>query len=219
MGPRPLSSGVSPRDLIFDLDDTLIQSFPSYVVLHRRVATDLSWRIPSRGELIDYGPTWRATLERLWPDEDIDRFMARYEEVADEHPCAPVYGASHALGRLMLIGHRLWIVTKRNRTRLMQRMREAKLPVSLFRGIFCNEDVPEPKPSPRCFEPIADALGRPPDRPIYVGDREDDRIAAAAAGIEFVAVCTGPERAKGFPYDHPSSHVLPSVLSLPAWLD
>jgi phosphoglycolate phosphatase len=218
-GAGPLSSGtVAARDLIFDLDDTLIESFPSYVQVHLHVAAELGWRAPSRRELVEYGPTWHATLARLWPEQDLAPFVARYDEVAHTYPYRALPGAGHALRRLRAEGHRLWVVTKRERLRLDQRLREAELPVELFDGIFCNEDVPEPKPSPRCFEPIGAALGRALDRPIYVGDRDDDRQAAVAAGIEFVAVCTGPEHAIGFPYEHPASHVLPSVVSLPAWL-
>ncbi|MCA9649423.1 MAG: HAD family hydrolase [Myxococcales bacterium] len=206
------------RDLIFDLDDTLIESFPCYARLHCRIAQELGWRVPSRAELVDYGPTWHETLGRMWPGHDLERFITRYGELAEEHPYGQVPGAAHALQRLHIRGHRLWVVTKRDRLRLHQRLRQAELPASLFHGIFCNEDVPEPKPSPRCFEPIERRLGHPPRRPIYVGDRDDDRQAALAAGIEFVAVCTGPEAAVGFPYDHPASHVLPSVRALPAWL-
>lgn len=219
VGPGSLSSGrVAERDLIFDLDDTLIESFPSYARLHVQVALDLGWRVPSRLELVEYGPTWHATLARIWPDHDLTAFEARYDVLAHDHPYRPVPGAVNALRRLRAEGHRLWVVTKRERLRLGQRLQEAGLPAELFDGIFCNEDVPAPKPSPRCFEPIATALGRAPSRPLYVGDREDDRQAAAAADIEFVAVCTGPEHTLGFPYEHPVSHVLPSVVSLPAWL-
>jgi phosphoglycolate phosphatase len=218
-GRASLSSGmVTARDLIFDLDDTLIESFPSYVQVHLHVAAELGWRKPSRHELVEYGPTWHATLARIWPDQDLAPFVARYDEVSHTYPYRALPGAVNALRRLRADGHRLWVVTKRERLRLDQRLREAVLPAALFDGIFCNEDVPEPKPSPRCFEPIARALGHAPVRPIYVGDRDDDRLAAIAADIEFVAVCTGPERAIGFPYEHPASHVLPSVVSLPAWL-
>lgn len=209
---------MTARDLIFDLDDTLIESFPSYVRAHVQVAVELGWRVPSRAELVEYGPTWHATLARIWPGHDLAPFLARYDELAHAHPYRTVPGAVHALRRLRADGHRLWVVTKRERLRLEQRLCEAQLPAELFDGIFCNDDVPEPKPSPRCFEPIAQALGHAPARPIYVGDRDDDRQAAQAAGIEFVAVCTGPEHALGFPYEHPATHVLPSVAGLPAWL-
>ena len=61
--------------LIFDLDDTLLESFPGYVALHQRIAGDLGWRIPSAAELVHYGPTWEATLARLWPSASLAPFM------------------------------------------------------------------------------------------------------------------------------------------------
>lgn len=207
------------RDLVFDLDDTLIESFPCYARMHQEIATELDWRIPTVRELVNYGPTWRATLLRMWPDQDIERFIARYAELADDNPYGAVPGAPETVRHVAGLGHRLWVVTKRDRLRLGQRLREAGLDATLFRAIFCNDEVPEPKPSPRCFEPIANALGHAPHRPLYVGDRDEDRQAALAAGFEFVAVCTGPEHALGYPYDHPSSHVLPSIAELPGWLE
>ncbi|MEM7153987.1 MAG: HAD family hydrolase [Myxococcota bacterium] len=206
------------RDLIFDLDDTLIESFPCYVKLHRQIAQELGWRVPSRRELIEYGETWRGTLAVLWPGHDLDPFVDRYGELADTHPYGEVPGAGDALRQLHTAGHRLWVVTKRDRLRLDQRLSEARLDPAWFSGIFCNEEVPEPKPSPRCFEPIGEVLGHAPVDPVYVGDRDDDRIAAQAAGMEFIAVCTGPESDLGFPHAHPKTHVLESVAGLPAWL-
>ncbi len=174
---------MSPRDLLFDLDDTLIESFPCFYRLHRQVAAELGWRVPTRHELTEYGPTWRATLTRLWPGHDVDRFIAGYNEVADDHPYPPIPGAAQALEHLHRAGHRLWIVTKRDRLRLHQRLREAELPVELFAGIYCNDDVPEPKPSPRCFEPITAALGHAPHRPVYVGDDLTDEQVSAIRGV------------------------------------
>lgn len=209
---------VPVRDVIFDLDDTLIESFPCYEHMHKDIARQLGWRVPTRAELVDYGPTWRATLARMWPDKDVQRFIDRYAELADDNPYGAVPGAPQAVRAIAELGHRLWVVTKRDRLRLDQRLREADIDATLFRAIFCNDDVPEPKPSPRCFEPITQTLGHPPVDPLYIGDRDEDRQAAAAAGFEFVAVCTGPEHDMGYPYDHPRSHVLGSIAELPTWL-
>lgn len=211
--------------LIFDLDDTLIESFPEYVRLHQRIAGDLAWRVPSAAELIHYGPTWEQTLARLWPDGDLHEFMARYEELADDHCYPAIVGANDALEQLRGRGHSLWIVTKRSRSRLAQRMDQAGLSPSLFTGIFAYEDQPVSKPDPRCFEPVWRALGRPrPEHAVYVGDRADDQLAASAAGLCFVGVRTGPEHharvdANSFLDALPPEHVLDSVAELPGWLE
>ena len=65
--------------LIFDLDDTLIESFPTYLRLHQRIAGELGWRVPSREELTVYGETWEATLAQIWPEADLTPFVARYD--------------------------------------------------------------------------------------------------------------------------------------------
>jgi phosphoglycolate phosphatase len=209
--------------LIFDLDDTLVQSFPSYAALHQRVAADLGWPVPTVDELVPYGHDWVQTLERLFPTRELDGFMARYDEVAHEHPYEAIPGVIAALTDLRNEGHSLYVVTKRDRTRLATRLAEAGISETLFDGIFPRESQPVTKPSPRCFEPVWAALGRDQGAslsplPIYVGDRDEDRIAATQAGIRFIAVQTGPEVALGFPRDTEPSHVIPSAAHLPAWL-
>lgn len=208
--------------LIFDLDDTLIESFPEYVRLHQRLARDLSWRVPTAAELVHYGPTWEATLERLWPGAGLDEFMARYETLADDHCYPAIAGVPTALAQLREVGHSLWIVTKRSRRRLAQRMDQAGLRRDLFEGIFAYEDQPASKPDPRCFEPVWRELGGPAgERALYVGDREDDHIAARAAGLGFVGVRTGPEHVDGASFLDalPTEHVLDSAAALPDWLE
>lgn len=211
--------------LIFDLDDTLIESFPEYVRLHQRIAAELDWPVPSAAELIHYGPTWEHTLARLWPGADLDPFIARYEQLADDHCYSAIDGVCDALEQLRSRGHSLWIVTKRSRSRLTQRMDQAGLSPALFTGIFAYEDQPASKPDPRCFEPVWRALGQPsPERAVYVGDRADDQLAASAAGVCFVGVRTGPEhhaRVDGpcFLDTLAPEHVLDSAAELPCWLE
>lgn len=204
--------------VIFDLDDTLIESFPTYARLHQKVAAELGWPVPSHEALIHYAATWEDTLSILWPGAAIARFVERYDELANDHPYPAVAGAEAALRALREAGHSLWIVTKRSRRRLAQRMAQARLSHELFDGIFAAEDQPFVKPHPDCFTPVWKALGERPAGAVYVGDRHEDRAAAEAAGIGFYAVLTGPEVARGFPGDLPESWVVPSVAHLPRLL-
>lgn len=201
--------------LIFDLDDTLIESFPEYVRIHQRVAHELGWPVPSREALVHYGDTWESTLAGLFPDRPLEHFFARFEAIVHEHPYRALPAVVPTLEQLRARGHSLWIITKRSRVRLDQRLREAGLARALFDGIFAHEDQPVGKPDPRCFEPVWQALGRAcPERAIYVGDRHDDHVAARGAGLTFVGVRSGPEQPawQGAP-------VLDGVAELPAWLE
>ena len=204
--------------VIFDLDDTLIESFPTYARLHQRVAAELGLPVPSRQALVAYGATWEDTLAALWPGADLQAFVRRYDEIANDHPYPAIPGAQAALTALRAAGHSLWIVTKRSRRRLHDRLAQARLPAALFDGIFPAESQPHIKPHPACFTPVWDALGARAAAAVYVGDRHEDRRAAEAAGIGFYAVLTGPEVSCGFPGDLPPASIVRSVAELPAKL-
>jgi len=49
-------------------------------------------------------------------------------------------------------------------------------------------DVPRPKPAPDLLLFCLEKTGLGPDQAVYVGDMENDRIAAEAAGIPFILV-------------------------------
>lgn len=202
--------------LIFDLDDTLIESFPTYVGLHQRVAGEMGWAVPSRQDLTVYRDSWESTLAGLWPGGDIDAFMARYNELADDHPYPAVPGAPAAIESLRARGHRLFVVTKRSARRLDQRMREAGLDRNAFDGIYPRERQPVSKPSPRCFEPVWDVLGGPAQEALYIGDRAEDHQAATAAGLQFLGVRTGPESDLGNP---PGEVHVATAADVPAWIE
>jgi HAD superfamily hydrolase (TIGR01509 family) len=201
--------------VIFDLDDTLIESFPTYVRLHQQVAAEMGLPIPTRDQLIPYGPSWEETLGALWPELDLPAFVRRYDELACDHPYPAVQGAAAALARVRAAGHSLWIVTKRSRRRLSHRLDQAGLSATMFDGIFSAEEQPAIKPDPRCFTPVWEALGVQPATALYVGDRHEDRRAAEAAGVRFAGVLTGPEVHLGFPGDLPARAVLRTVAELP----
>jgi phosphoglycolate phosphatase-like HAD superfamily hydrolase len=201
--------------VIFDLDDTLIESFPTYARLHQRVAADLGWPVPSTEALVPYRRTWDETLAALWPGAEVAAFVRRYDDYVDAHPYPGIAGAQAALDALASAGHARFIVTKRTRRRLAIRMRQAGLEEGMFAGIFPAEDQPALKPDPACFAPVWRAFGRQDPRAVYVGDRHEDRQAAEAAGIRFVAVLTGPEVRTGFPGDLAAAQVVASVADVP----
>jgi phosphoglycolate phosphatase-like HAD superfamily hydrolase len=209
---------VPPAPLIFDLDDTLIESFPTYARLHQRVAEEMGLPVPSREALVAYGATWEATLAALWPEANLESFMRRYDEIANDHPYPAINGAVAALTSLRAVGHSLWIVTKRSRRRLYDRLAQAGLPVNLFEGIYPAELQPRIKPHPDCFAPVWAAMGRQDPEAVYVGDRHEDRAAAEGAGIGFYAVLTGPEVTVGFPGDLADHAIISSVAELPGRL-
>lgn len=217
---------VLPLQIIFDLDDTLIESFTGYSRVHQLTAHALGLPVLSLEELVPYDADFVATLTRQYghlSGFDVERFVGEWDRIALDYPYRAIDGVVTALTELRARGADLWIVTSRGRRRLGQRMAEGGLPLEWFRGVFPREDQPRQKPHPECFEPVWRALGaRPGDaglRVLFVGDRECDRRAAEAANVAFLAVKSGPEARLGFPAGLGSEYVLETAAHVPSWLE
>jgi phosphoglycolate phosphatase len=212
--------------IIFDLDDTLIESFAGYSRVHQLAARALRLPELSLDELVPYDIDFAATLTRQYghlTGFDPAAFVVEWDRIADDYPYRAIDGVLAALERLRSRKAELWIVTSRGRRRLAQRMHEGALPFEWFRGVFPREDQPRQKPHPECFEPVWRALGARPGHPhlrsVFIGDREADQRAAQAANIPFLAVRTGPETRLGFPRNIAAEHVLASAAQVPDWLE
>lgn len=214
-------------EIIFDLDDTLINSFQVYCEVHRMTARVLGLPILSPQELVAYDQDFPTTLSRQYRSVagfDVGSFIRAWDELADRYPYLAIDGVSQAIERLLDLGHQLWIVTSRSRTRLLQRMTEGGLKFEWFKGVYPRDDQPHQKPDPRCFEPVWRALGSRPgetelERVLYVGDRYSDQQAAEAAGLRFIGVRSGPEASSGFLNALPATQVIDTAAALPDWLE
>ena len=86
--------------------------------------------------------------------------------------------------------------------------------IELFDVVIGHEDVLRAKPAPDALVAALSRLGVGVDRALYVGDHPVDAEAAAAAGIPFVAVLTGPSRRDEFGA-HAVREFLPSIDEVP----
>lgn len=211
-------------ELIFDLDDTLLDSFGGYSRTHRRVARHLGWPVLSTDELVTYDNDFPSTLRRQYPDREPAPFIEAWARFMNEHPYGPIARVPEALCRLRERGHRLWIVTSRRRENLALRLSQACIDVGWFEGVFTADEQPALKPDPRCFDPVWQCIGKRPGHcdlapTLYVGDRHGDRLAAHAAGIPFIAVLTGPEVRQGFPGDLDPDFVIPDASAIVDWVE
>lgn len=86
-----------------------------------------------------------------------------------------------------------------------------------FDAVVGGEDVPRHKPAPDALLLALERLGVEPGRALYVGDHHVDADAASRAGIEFVAVLSGPSLRADFA-GRAVRAFLASVAELPALL-
>jgi len=74
-----------------------------------------------------------------------------------------------------------------NRTDTMARVLTDNHIDHLFDIVVCALDVKNPKPHPEALNKVADHFAVRPQEMMYIGDSKVDEIAAAAAGVIFVA--------------------------------
>lgn len=190
----------STATLIFDLDGTLIDSAPSILagLAHALAAAGHTAAVPLTAALI--GPPLRATLATLAPGADdaaLDRMVAHFKQYYDSEGyklSTPYAGVAAALAKLHAGGATLHLATnKRYAPTALILAHLSWLP--WFRSVYSLD-----KPGHRYADKSAMVAGQMAAEHIaanatgnswYVGDRDEDRVAAEANGLGFIGVAWG----------------------------
>lgn len=186
--------------LIFDLDGTLIDSAPSILagLAHALDAGGHAPAVPLTAALI--GPPLRATLATLAPAADgatLDRMVAHFKQYYDSEGyklSTPYAGVAAALARLHAAGTVLHLATnKRYAPTALILDHLGWLP--WFRSVYALDkpghsyaDKSAMVAGQMAAEGIADNAG---GHSWYVGDRDEDRVAAEANALGFIGVAWG----------------------------
>ncbi|OGS56891.1 MAG: hypothetical protein A3K60_01700 [Euryarchaeota archaeon RBG_19FT_COMBO_56_21] len=203
MARTPTKPGKRLKAVIFDLDDTLVESTVNYGKFKSLVIERLI--------------SWGEDRQSYRPDETIVAILSRYEqrmrasgmspkeldsrlseldkimdEVEMEHASdtKTIRGAGDLLRMLRSRGVKIGILT-----RGCESYAETALAVtgmlSLVDSIECRNSKTKAKPNPESYLRLVHALGVEKDETMFVGDHPIDAQCAANAGVPFVAVRTG----------------------------
>ncbi len=206
------------RAVLFDLDDTLIDSTRNYVKTIWRTCDSLGLPRPVEKLLHEPFVTWQDHVEAIFPGVAFEEFSTQYRQHAHEIPYLAIPGALESLDALA--DYLLGVVTNRGKSLCGLRMSQAGIAPERFDFILTLEDLPGAKPHPQALEPAVERVAPLPRNEIlYVGDRPEDAQVAQSAGVRFVAVLTGvigpePFGALGVP----RADILDSVSALPCYL-
>jgi phosphoglycolate phosphatase len=185
------------KNIIFDLDGTLIDSAPSILTT---LAGALSYhgvqpRIILESSII--GPPLRETFIRLTGIEDstlldslIDTFKSQYDAVG--YKSTTIFpGVSELLNELLKRGIPIYIATNKrlNPTLLiLQHFGWA----SHFRGVYALDCVEPPHLSKaNMLTQALQDIGGSPRNILYVGDKHDDGLAADSNSLHFFKASWG----------------------------
>jgi HAD superfamily hydrolase (TIGR01549 family) len=191
------------KAVIFDLDDTLVESTVNFPKFKHLVIE----RIASYGEdEKDYGlgETIVAIINRFEermakkgvPEKEIGRRLAELDKIMDSVEMERVSetvaydGAAKLLGLLRKNGIRVGILTRGCREYAASALAKTKL-AALVDEVECRNSETKAKPNPEAYLKLVAALGVRKDETIFVGDHPIDGQCAANAGVPFVSVLTG----------------------------
>lgn len=190
---------LQPTVVIFDLDGTLIDSVPLFtkIIAHMRARRGAlpEVDVARARQLVSGGA--RAMVAGLLGgaardgERDLDEFRKNY--AAWPTPADCLYpGVARTLASLATGGHRLGICSNKPEALCAKIVRDLGL-AALFSAVTGSIDGELPKPHPTSLlRTLARMDVAPPDA-CFVGDSEQDRAAAAAAGVRFVRVDYGYE--------------------------
>ncbi len=165
---------------LFDLDGTLLDTreahhFAAEIALARRgLPTDAAFvrrfllaydAVSAEMKEKEYLAVWRA-------------MQPLYGEAIES--VRPFLGVPETLDALRAAGHRLGVVTSKQRWAVERELRHTQLS-SLFDVVVCRDDTHQHKPHPQPLMLAQSLLGMLAGA--YVGDRDTDICAARAAGV------------------------------------
>ena len=193
----------SAKAVVFDLDDTLIESTVDYAKF--KVLT-IEKLVQNGERRDDYSPQETiVTIVKRYEDrlrargesEDVIRLrLAELDRIMDEvemervNESAAYPGARRLLELLRANGLKIGVLTRGCMEYTATALAKAGL-ADLVDAIESRNSETRPKPDRQAYERLVDALAVKKDETLLVGDHPIDGHCAQNAGVPFVAVRTG----------------------------
>ncbi|MES2304697.1 MAG: HAD-IA family hydrolase [Gemmatimonadota bacterium] len=184
------------QTVLFDLDGTLLDSVDLIVDSYHHTLAAHSLTPMTRDEILaGLGTTLYAVFGRMTDDPaTIAAWVATYREynLAHHDARARAYpGAVEMVRRIAAAGHRLGLVTSKNRGGAERGLRLMGLE-GVMEVIVGADDVVKPKPDPEPVLLALERLGESAETTIFVGDSHHDIYSGRAAGVLTAGVTWGP---------------------------
>ena len=203
MTDEPRIVGREIRAVIFDLDDTLIESNVDYAKFKRLVIE----RIASHGEpkgIYSPSETVVAIIDRYEgrmrkegvPDTEIRQRLAELDKIMDDVELERVWetkeirGATRLLKLLRDNGIKVGVLTRGCKAYADAALARTGMS-GLVDAVECRNSDSKPKPDPEAYMKLVNALGVRKEETLFVGDHLIDAQCAANAGVPFIGVQTG----------------------------
>ncbi|MDD1769602.1 MAG: HAD family hydrolase [Methanomassiliicoccales archaeon] len=199
-----MSENGSIKAVVFDLDNTLVESAINFREMRRRIVRELELSGATR-EVVDEERTvlsniraGRDYISRLRDERyvrDLDLRLGGILtdcELSTVPTVRAIDGARQTVCDLKVRGYAVGILTRGSRVYAEAVLAKTELS-DLIRETVCRDDYPleEAKPNPIAMERITSRLGTVPGSSVYVGDHPIDYECARASGSRFIGLLSG----------------------------
>jgi phosphoglycolate phosphatase len=174
--------------VIFDWDETLVDSMKPSYDLHCKVADNLGLKKHSFNHFLKFwGKSWSELIRSLWPSMDIKKFKrTTYKKfnVVEYNQFKPK--AKDVIKHFHKKGYKLAIVSSRDKGSFPW-----SDPIMKMFDVVISEESKYHKPDPRVFENMLELCNKEGVNKkdiFYVGDLLIDYLAAKGAGINFICL-------------------------------
>ncbi len=172
------------KGVIFDLDGTLIDSYPLTTVAFKEVLRKWGNVELTDDEIyLSFGPPEKVIFRRYVRDENLEKCYLDYVKIFEENSekIKVFEGIKEVLSELKRLEFPIGIFTGRGRE-LSLKLLKLKGLSQFIKDLVSSEDVPNPKPYPDGVEEVCRRLGLKPPGCLHVGDSFMDIISGKRAG-------------------------------------
>ncbi len=178
------------KNIIFDLDGTLIDSSPGVIEATNHALTKVGESPRSDDEIKQFIGFSIDEMFKNFSNAPLDILKDGFREVADKcvvDAARPLDGIDDLLAELHRQGFKMAIATTKvsqNTAGIVEKLGWS----NYFAATASGDEVEHVKPSPEVIILAISILGGMLKESLYVGDTKNDVLAARAAGIKVVAV-------------------------------
>lgn len=179
------------KAIIFDVDGVLLDSFEANLKFFQGLFLKCGYRSPTREE---YRPLFHMhlmdiikTVTKSEDEEEIKRIweIGRSRETGYDVSLLKMPNGAEEVVKKLSKDYLLGIVTSRIKNSIYESPKLAKLR-KYFKASVCYEDTEKHKPDPDPLLFAAEKLNVKPEECIYIGDLENDILAARAAEMKII---------------------------------
>ena len=191
------------KAVIFDFDDTLVESRAIKWAHHKHVAKKF-YNVDITDEILNehWGKPFPVLLKALYGDVDTVENMVKANAHTRDDFLKKVYpGSVEVVTKLLGQGVEIGLLSAAHKEFIILDLERLGFPKERFILIQDAQDTTVHKPDPRVFDPMLVILkerGIKKEEIIYVGDSMMDFEAARDAHLHFLAVTTGLYSRKDF---------------------